>query len=928
MLLKNIQINYYLLTLLLTVVCLVTEARSQSKGNGEIQVVVIDSTTNELLPFAFVSITNDEGLVKSLVADENATALFKFLKKGEYIVEVSHIGHNSKAAIINLNNIKDLVIALSPRTLQMQEVVVTASESKGTTSSSVIDVKAMQHLQPSSFSDILELLPGGVSKTPNLSVPNQIHIREVALQGSNYSTSSLGTAFVIDGSPISTNANLQNAVGAWEHSAASRNFMNKGVDMRTLSTDDIKNIEVVRGIPSVEYGDLTSGLVKIERKYGGNMLDARFKADMSSKLFYAGKAFDFKKNKFTLNLGVDYMDSKADPRNLYENYKRLTASVRTRKTWIKHNYVLSLTNNLDYTGSFDNEKIDPDLNYGKEESYKSSLNKILYTNTIKYKNLNKSFFKSLSINGHVSYQSDIIDRNKFVQLQRPTAIPNNPHGGEHNGIFLPYKYTTQQIVDGKPMTAFMKAMAVFGNETTNSEHSYKVGINWLMDKNFGKGQVFDLLRPPYPGMSNRPRAFKDIPSRQDLSAFVEYLGDIQIGANKMTIMAGVRSMMLLNLADKYKMSGKMYFDPRMNLRWAFPDFNFLGQNSNIELSGGIGWHTKMPTLSQLYPETVYHDIEQLNYHHTNENYRVINFMTYVVDATNYDIKPATNLKWELRGDLNIGRHRFSATYFNENMKSGFRTSTFYNSYTFKDYDTSQIEHSSITAPPNVADLAYVRDTMLLSTTYYTNGSQTIKKGIEFTYSSPRFEAIRTRLTVNGAWFNTTYKNSQPLYVRPNVVIDGKQIEYVGIYDDDDGYIRNFFNTNFMFDTDIPSLGLGFSVSMQCVWFTSSQSMRRSLQPTKYMDPAGNIYPFTEKDADDYILKWLVRDFTDSQFARNTVPFEMRVNLKATKKLLKNKILIAVFANNLLSISPNYKSNNIIIRRYTSPYFGMEINIKI
>ena len=37
-------------------------------------------------------------------------------------------------------------------------------------------------------------------------------------------------------------------------------FVNSGVDMRSVSTDDIESVEVVRGIPSVEYGDLTSGM--------------------------------------------------------------------------------------------------------------------------------------------------------------------------------------------------------------------------------------------------------------------------------------------------------------------------------------------------------------------------------------------------------------------------------------------------------------------------------------------------------------------------------------------------------------------------------------------------------------------------------------------------------------------------------------------
>ena len=49
----------------------------------------------------------------------------------------------------------------------------------------------------------------------------------------------------------------------------------------------------MRGIPSVEYGDLTSGMVKVNRKRGGTDLNARFKADMSSKLLYVGKGMEW-----------------------------------------------------------------------------------------------------------------------------------------------------------------------------------------------------------------------------------------------------------------------------------------------------------------------------------------------------------------------------------------------------------------------------------------------------------------------------------------------------------------------------------------------------------------------------------------------------------------------------------------------------------
>ena len=64
--------------------------------------------------------------------------------------------------------------------------------------------------------------------------------------------------------------------------------------IHAISTDDIESVEIVLGIPSVEYGDLTSGLVKVKRREGGRDLTARFKADMSSKLFSVGKGFERK----------------------------------------------------------------------------------------------------------------------------------------------------------------------------------------------------------------------------------------------------------------------------------------------------------------------------------------------------------------------------------------------------------------------------------------------------------------------------------------------------------------------------------------------------------------------------------------------------------------------------------------------------------
>ncbi len=40
----------------------------------------------------------------------------------------------------------------------------------------------------------------------------------------------------------------------------------RGVDLRTVSAGNIESMEVIRGIPSVEYGNLTSGVVIVKTR--------------------------------------------------------------------------------------------------------------------------------------------------------------------------------------------------------------------------------------------------------------------------------------------------------------------------------------------------------------------------------------------------------------------------------------------------------------------------------------------------------------------------------------------------------------------------------------------------------------------------------------------------------------------------------------
>ena len=182
------------------------------------------------------------------------------------------------------------------KSFTLQEVVVTAEESTGKSSASVINKEAMQHLQPSSFTDILQTLPGGTTKDPDLTHSNTIRLREATngAASEDYDASALGTSFVVDGAPVSTDANMQYIQSDISGADAKRNSVGAGVDMRTISTDDIEKVEIIRGIASAEYGDVTSGVVKIERTAKPTPWRARFKADGFSKLlfFWGGRMIE------------------------------------------------------------------------------------------------------------------------------------------------------------------------------------------------------------------------------------------------------------------------------------------------------------------------------------------------------------------------------------------------------------------------------------------------------------------------------------------------------------------------------------------------------------------------------------------------------------------------------------------------------------
>ncbi len=919
-----------LLLLLLLAVHLMTHAADMT-----LRGTAVDAATGE--PLAFATIKAYPGQTATHADADGVWSLR--VPQGTSKITATYIGYES--ASLKPQPGKTMTFKLKP-SATLGEVVVTARESRGLTSSSRIDRDAMEHLQPTSFTDILELLPGNISQNPSMGSANTITLRETGGMtatgaktsvSDDYAITSLGTRFMVDGAPIDGDANLQGVpISDDTDPSSKRSSVNRGVDMRTISTDNIESVEIVRGIPSAEYGNLTSGLVNIKRLHRATPWTGRFKADEYSKLFSVGKGFGIAGTEHVINVDGGYLDSKIDPRDNLESYKRVNASARANLSWRAPAINTRWSVGVDYTGSFDNAKVDPDLNYNKIDLFKSTYNRYALTSNLTFNFNRLSWLSSVELNTSVAYQHDRIEREKQVAPQRASIAPTTMEEGIHDGHYLLSEYIANFVSDGRPLSTFIKLRAQGARSLGTWAHNYKAGAEWSISKNYGDGQVYDLTRPLSASWTTRPRRYADIPALHVLSFYAEDNVTALLGSSKLELQIGARTSQLPSLSKQFYLRNKVYVDPRLNAVYTFPGFDLAGQSMRFFVAGGWGVTTKMPTIDYLYPQVHYNDLVQLNYYHITDpmNLSRVSLRTYIEDPTNYQLRAARNRKWEARVGFEWGENRLSATYFEERMNSGFRYSRVYDTYEYRRYDASGLNATELTAPPVLEELPYQDMRVLDGMSRVTNGTRIDKRGVEFQLNTARWRPLMTSLIISGAWFRTRYSNSQMLFNPVTEVVGNQPVSdlYVGLYNTTDGRINEQFNTNFTFDTQIPRWGLVFTTSLQCMWYMKTTRLRDNGIPDYYLSAAdGQLHPYTQESANDLMLQYLIRRYNEASYTPQEVPIALYLNLKATKKIGR-WMRISAFVNRIIDYLPDYKSNGLTVRRNSEAYFGMELNFTI
>ena len=222
------------------------QGTSKTTESHIVNIVVTDKNTKESVIMANCSL---DPLGSFNVTDIDGKAVFQKVPAGTFTLKVSYVGYETYTTTLKVEKDLTVNVQLVPTSLALKEVVVTAKQNaSGASTSSIIGRQAIDHLQASSLADIMQLIPGKEMGNVDMTQKSNLQLRTLR----NNNTSAFGSSIVVDGVPISNNGLLTQ--GQFSSTAFT------GTDLRQIAADNIDNVEVIRGIPSAEYGDLTAVL--------------------------------------------------------------------------------------------------------------------------------------------------------------------------------------------------------------------------------------------------------------------------------------------------------------------------------------------------------------------------------------------------------------------------------------------------------------------------------------------------------------------------------------------------------------------------------------------------------------------------------------------------------------------------------------------
>lgn len=884
--------------------------------------------------------------------DAEGRFTFSNVQPGRYELEASCLGYVSVTVQIDTDkNTDGIIISLPEHSLALDEVVVTARKAKdglGTTHSLGRD--ALNHLQLSNMTDIAALLPGGKTVNPDLTSENRFSLRE---GGSDAGNAAFGTAVEVDGVRLGNNASF----GA----------MN-GKDTRSIAVENIESVEVITGVPSAEYGDLGSGMVKINTRKGRTPTSITFSVNPRTYQASVSKGIDLQDDNGVLNLSAEWARAVKKLISPYNSYTRSGITLGYSNTFAK-----VLRFEAGFTGNIGgmNSKDDPDAFTGE---YTKERDNVFRGNTSLTWLLNRSWITNLRFDASVNFNDNLYHYHKYESYASNQPAVHSELEGYFLADRLPLTYFSDQIIDSKELDFAASVKYNWHKRWDDVKSSLKAGVQWKANGNVGEGEYYQ--DPSLAANGYRPRPYSQYPFMHNLAAYAEEHITLPVASTKLEVTAGLR---LENVFIKNSLyDRKTTLSPRFSARWELAE--------GIAIRGGWGITEKLPSYHILYPKQEYRDIQTFGFSHGDKT-------SYVYYTQPYTVVYNPQLRWQRNSNSEAGIEveasgmKISLVGFHNITKGPYNFLPVYQPYS---YDIlSKPEGFVMPSDPQIkvdsqTGMVYIRenadaywtpmdvkvtDRTFAKSTKQNNGADVTRAGAELVMEFPEIRPIRTKFRLDAAYTHTRYINEQLAAYYQNgwshTYLPDRSYQYVGIYANGgggnhvaNGKITHNLDANLTSITHIPQARIIITCRLEmsvlrrsrnlsiyegkAYAFTVSETGKTptggdinagnsytAVYPVAYMDLDGNIHPFTQAEAADPAFANLILKSANAYtFAWDGYGPYMSANLSITKEI-GDHVSLSFFANNFTNSRPYVKSMATGVGAIFTPafYYGLTCRLK-
>lgn len=837
-------------------------------------------------------------------------------------------------------------IATATSALQLDQLIVTADRSGRATgevgTATVIDRDAIANQIASSLQGVLELVPGVPLQPPGLDAASQFSLRALATLGtagtgglsgpSAADIGASGTLIVLDGVPLSNNANLQ-TVGVRGETVPTASTAGGGIDLRRIPATTLERVEVIRGIPSARWGDLTQGAIIVDTRAAATPpeLAARFDPRTTEANIVGGRAFQDDRQAFTSTGNIAQ-----------------TASARTLSSNVTTRGAAQLAHRIRF-GIADGSRLAPDG--------RSPLPKLMLDTRLDWWQLKYSSPERIDVQpGRNSFQDDhglrLAERARLAlgngtleltaaydaqgQSTRETRLigrPTTPFTdrlteGRNIGTYVEGTYSGAYELLGAPRLIYSRLEWERASSIAGSRNArLRLGTELRREWNDGDGYLFDISRPPQASPFNgtagydRPRVFSDIPAFATSALYADSRLAYQRGQMSAEVQPGVRLETLHE--GSWWTSGvrSSMLQPRLTGQ--------LAPRPWMRLRAGIGVVSKSPTIAQLHPAVQYYDLVNVNRFTPDPRERLAVVTTFIKDPTNEELGLSRATKREVGLELDGGARRgsISLTWFNDRVNDAVTLRRdpqplLRDRYALADTGRGTGQPGRIIDPP------ILQEPVPVFLDRYVNGGTLGSRGIEFIASFPVIPALRTRLEVSGATIETSFATDIRDFgtlTRLNDFQVDTAIKRVAYFEGTSTRSKQTIVTWRLVHHQ-PDLGFVITTTVQQRrgYVREILSRTDSLAFVGYIDRAGTLTPVPEADKLQPQYADLRRLRPAVSGSRSTQPDDWVMSLQVAKSLGRNGRL-SFYVFNALDRFVTFGSSG-SARALPSTRFGAELTI--